>query len=40
MYPCTKCWSVWRTSVFLTKFAQGTLQGGVLGETQAENNLF
>ena len=40
MYACTKFQSIWGTSVFETKFAQKRLQGGVLGQTQPENNLF
>ena len=39
MYVCTNFQSVWRTSVFGTKFAQkGWI--GVLGQVQPENNLF
>ena len=37
MYPCTKFQSIWRTSVFVTKFAQKTLQDGGLEETQLDN---
>ena len=40
MYACTKFKWTWRTSVFETKFAQKRLSGGVLGQTQPENNLF
>ena len=39
MYTCTKFQSVWRTSVFETKFAQKRLQGRVLGQAQPENIL-
>ena len=40
MYPCTKFQLIWRTSVFGTKFAPKILEGGVLGQTQTDNNLF
>ena len=40
MYACTKFQSIWKTSALGTKFAQKTLQGGLLGQTQPENNLF
>ena len=39
MCPCTKLQSIFGTSVFATKFAQKTLEGVVLGQTQLENNL-
>ena len=40
MYPGTKFKSIWRTLVFAAKFAQKALKGGVVGQTQLENNLF
>ena len=40
MYTYTKFKSIWRTSVFGTKFAQKRLSGGELGLTQPESNLF
>ena len=35
----TKFQLIWRTSVFRIKFPQNTLQDGVLGQIQPENNL-
>ena len=40
MYLCIKFQSIWRTSVLGTKFAQKTLSGEILGQTQPENDLF
>ena len=40
MYPGTKFKSIWRTLVFATKCAQKALKGGVVRQTQLENNLF
>ena len=40
MYLTSKFWSIRRTLVFETKFTQNKLNGGVLGQTQPENNLF
>ena len=40
MYLSTKFQSIWRTSDFGIKFAQKTLKGGVLEQTQPENTLF
>ena len=40
MYPCTKLQSFWRTSDLGTNFPKKALLGGVVGQTQPENNLF
>ena len=40
MHPCAKFQSFWRASVFGAKFAQKTLYGGVLRQTQPDNNSF
>ena len=40
MYICTRFQLTRRTLDFGTKFNQKTLLGGVLGQTQPENNLF
>ena len=39
MYSCSKFNLNWRTSVFGTKFTRNAFLGGVLGQTQPENNL-
>ena len=40
MYSCTKFQLLWRPLYFGTKFEHKRLYDGVLGQTQAENNLF
>ena len=40
MCPCTKFQLIWKTSNFGTKYAPKKHWGGVLGQTQPENNLY